>query len=96
MRLNKKNFEDEELSHELFLTTWQTNKIRNAFANNTSANITLSKAQISKITQSGGCFSSWLGSLEKKVLKDISILLARDNLPGLVTNFTSSAIDKFD
>ena len=96
MRLNNKNFEDEELSHELFLTTWQTNKIRNAFANNTSANIILSKAQISKITQSGRCFSSWLGSLEKKVLKDISILLARDNLPGLVSNFTSSAIDKFD
>ena len=96
MRLNNKNFEDEELSHELFLTTWQTNKIRNAFANNTSANIILSKAQISKITQSGRCFSSWLGSLEKKALKDISILLARDNLPGLVSNFTSSAIDKFD
>ena len=28
--LNKKNFED----NELFLTTWQTTKIRNAFANN--------------------------------------------------------------
>ena len=33
LRLNKKNFEDEELPHELFLTTRQTTKIRNAFAN---------------------------------------------------------------
>ena len=30
LRLNKKNFEDEELEHELFLTTKQTTKIRNA------------------------------------------------------------------
>ena len=34
LRLNKKNFEDEELPHELFLTTRKTAKIRNAFANN--------------------------------------------------------------
>ena len=34
IKLNKKNFEDEELPHELFLTTSQTTKIRNAFANN--------------------------------------------------------------
>ena len=34
LRLNKKNFEDEELPQELFLTTRQTAKIRNAFANN--------------------------------------------------------------
>ena len=51
LRLNKKNFEDEELPHELelFLTTRQTTKIRNAFANNK-----LSKPQISKIILSGG------------------------------------------
>ena len=30
LRLKKKNFEDEELPHELFLTTKQTTKIRNA------------------------------------------------------------------
>ena len=34
LRSNKKNFEDEELLHELFLTKKQTTKIRNAFANN--------------------------------------------------------------
>ena len=37
LRLNKKTFEDEELPHELFLTTRQTTKIRNA--NNMSTDI---------------------------------------------------------
>ena len=96
LRLNKKNFEDEELSHELFLTTRQTTKIRNAFANNMSTDIKLSKAQISKIIQSGGSFGSWLGNLGKKALTNIAIPLARDNLPGLVSNLTSNAINKFE
>ena len=96
LRLNKKNFEDEELPHELFLTTRQTTKIRNAFANNMRTDIKLSKAQISKISQSGGSFGSWLGNLGKKALTNISIPLVRDTLPGLVSNLTSSAINKFD
>ena len=45
MRITKKNFEDEELPHELFPTTWQKAKI-NAFANNVSMDIKLSKAVI--------------------------------------------------
>ena len=49
MRLNIKHCEDEELPHELFLTTRQTTKMRNAFANNMSTDIKLSTAQISKI-----------------------------------------------
>ena len=49
LRLNKKNFEDEELPHELFLTTRQTTKIRNVFPNNMSTDIKLSQVQISKI-----------------------------------------------
>ena len=44
--LNKKNFEDEELPHELFLTTRQTTKIGNVFADNMSIDIKLTKAQI--------------------------------------------------
>ena len=47
LRFNKKNFEDEELPHEFFLTETQTTKIENAFANNISTDIKLSKAQIS-------------------------------------------------
>ena len=49
LRLNKKNFEDEELPGELFLTATQTTKVRNVFANNISTDIKLSKAQIFKI-----------------------------------------------
>ena len=54
LRINKKNCEDEELPHELFLTTRQKTKIRNAFANNVSTDIKLSKAQTFKMIQSGG------------------------------------------
>ena len=37
--INKKNFEDEQFPHELFLITRQTTKIRNTLANNMSADI---------------------------------------------------------
>ena len=96
LKLNKKNFEDEELPRELFLTTKETTKIRNAFANNISTDIKLSKTQISKRIQSDGSFGSWLGNLRKKALTNIAIPLARDNLPRLVSNVTSSAINKFE
>ena len=36
LRIKRKNVEDKELPHELFLTTRQTTKIRNAFAKNMS------------------------------------------------------------
>ena len=49
LRITKKNFQDEELPHELFLKTRQKTKIRNVFAINTSTDIKLSKAQLSKI-----------------------------------------------
>ena len=96
LRINKKNFEDEELPHELFLTIRQTSKVRNAFANNMSTDIKLSNAQIFKIIQSGGSFGSWLGNLGKRALTNIVIPLARDILAGLVSNLTSNAIDKFE
>ena len=65
LRINKKNFEDEELPHKLFLTTRQTIIIRNIFPKNMSTDIKLSKTQISKIVQLGGSFGSWLGNLGK-------------------------------
>ena len=71
LRLNKKNFEDEELPREFFLATRQTTKIRNAFSNNMSTDIKLSKAQMSKISQSGESFGSWLANLGKKAQKTI-------------------------
>ena len=76
--MNQKNFEDEKLPHELFLSTEQTTKIRNAFVNKMSTDIKLSKAQISRIIQSGGSFGSWLGNLWTKALTYNAIPSARD------------------
>ena len=61
-----------------------------------SIDIKLSKVQIFKIIQSGVPFASWLGNLGKKALTNIVIPLSRDNLPGLVSNLTSNAINKFE
>ena len=44
----------------------QTPKLGNAFANNLSTDIKLSKTQISKIFQSGGSFSCWIDNLGRK------------------------------
>ena len=41
--------------HKLLLTTRQVANLRKAFANNLSVNIKLSKTQLSKIIQPGGC-----------------------------------------
>ena len=41
LRITKKNFQDKELPHELFLTTRQKTKTRNVFANNMSTNVKL-------------------------------------------------------
>ena len=95
-RLNKKDFEDEELPQELFLTTRKTTKIRNAFASNVTTDMKLSKTQISKIIQSGGFFGSWLENLREKALTNIAIPLTRDNLHRLVINLTTNAINKFE
>ena len=46
-KISKNNVEDEELTHESFLTTRQITKIRNSFTNNISTDIKLSKSQIS-------------------------------------------------
>ena len=46
--------------------------------------------------QSGGSFCSWLGTLSKKALTNVAIPLVRDNLPGLVTNIATNAINRFE
>ena len=54
LRMNLKMFDGNDLPHELLLTKRQKTKLRNAFNNNMSTDLKLSKAQISKIIQSGG------------------------------------------
>ena len=53
LRINFKIFNRNDLPYELLLTTRQKTKLRNAFYNNMSTDLRLSKAQISKIIQSG-------------------------------------------
>ena len=45
---------ENNLPHELLITTRKKKKVRNAFNNNMSTDLKLSKSQISKIIQSGG------------------------------------------
>ena len=63
LRVSLKMFDENNLRHELLLTTRQKTKIRNAFNNNMSTDIKFSKAQITKIIQSG----RFLGSLLSKL-----------------------------
>ena len=65
LRISVKMFNGNNLSHELLLTTRQKAKVRNAFNNNMSADLKLSKAQINKIIQSGRFLSKLLGPLLK-------------------------------
>ena len=58
LRIIKKNFQDEELSHELFLITRQKTKTRKIFTNKK-----LSRAQLSKIVQSGRFLDKTLGNM---------------------------------
>ena len=69
LRISLKMFNGNNLPHELLLTTRQKTKIRNAFNNNMSTDLPLSKAQILKIIQSGGFLGSLLRKLAGPLIK---------------------------
>ena len=83
-------FNSDNLPHELLLTR-QTTELRNAIENNMSTDIKLSKAQISKIIQSGGFLGKLLGPLLKTVLPLLRSVIKPLGLLGLTA--LSSAID---
>ena len=69
--------------HELLLTNRQVSSIPKAFANNSSADIKFSKAQLSKMTQSGGFLDKLLGPLLKAglpLMKSVITPLAKSVL----------------
>ena len=74
--MNLKMFDRNDLPHKLLLTTRQRTKLRNAFNNNMSTDLKLSKAQISKIIQSGGFLESLLSKLAGPLMK-VAVLLAK-------------------
>ena len=61
--------------HQLLLTNRQVANIRKAFANHSSADIKLSKTQLSKMIQSGGFLGRLLGPLLKTGLPLIKKLI---------------------
>ena len=63
--------------HKLLQIDGQVSKLSKAFANNSSANIKLSKPQLSKIVQSGG----FLGRLLEPLLKTGLPLMKSDPKP---------------
>ena len=91
LRMNARMFNSDNLPHELLLTTRQTTKLRNAIENNMSTDIKLSKAQISKIIQSGGFIGKILGPLLKTGLPLLESVIKPLGLLGLTA--PSSAID---
>ena len=68
LRINSKMFNENNLPHELLLTARQKTKLRNAF-NNMSTDLKFSKAQISKIIESGGFLGSLLSKLAGPLMK---------------------------
>ena len=91
--MSLKIFDGNDLSHELLLTTSQKTKLRNAFNNNMSTDLKLSKAQIFKITQSGGFLGSLLTKLAVPLMK-LAVPLAKDILAPLGITAAASAIDE--
>ena len=82
----------KDLSHELLLTTRQKTNLRNALNNNMSTDLMLSKAQISKIIQSGGFLPSLLSKLAGPLMK-VAIPLSKNVLAPLGITAAASAID---
>ena len=91
LRISARMFNSDNLPHKLLLTTRQTSKLRNAIGNNMSTDIKLSKAQISKISQSGGFLGKLLGPLLKTGLPLLKSVIKPLGLLGLTA--ASSAID---
>ena len=91
LRISFKMFHRNDLPHELLLTRQKT-KLRNAFNNNMSTDLKLSRAQISKIIQSGGFLGSLLSKLAGPLMK-VAISLAKNVFAPLRITATASAID---
>ena len=85
LRMNARMFNGNNLPHELFLTQRQITKLRHNIENNLHTDIKWSKAQISKIVQSGGFLGKFLSlllktglPLSKSVIKPLDLLGVTD------------------
>ena len=80
LRLGIKNFNKDELPHELLSTTRQITKLRNAINKNLATDIKLSKAQIKKLIQSGG----FLCKLSSKLAGPLALTAAMSAIDGSI------------
>ena len=92
LRKSFKIFDKNDLPHELLLTKRQKTNIRNAFNNNISTDLKLSKAQIFKIIRSRGFLGSLLSNLADPLMK-VAIPLEKNVLALLGITAAASAID---
>ena len=92
LRMSLKMLDGNDLPHELLLTTRQKTKLRNAFNNNVSTDLTLTNANISKVVQSGGFLGSLLSKLADPLMK-VAVPLARNILALLRMTAAASTID---
>ena len=92
LRLGIRNFNKDERTHELLLTTRQNTKLRNALNNNSATDIKLSKGRKKKIIQSGGFLGKLLSKLAGPLMK-VAWLLAKNVLAPLGLTAAMSAID---
>ena len=87
LRMNSKMLDGNDLPHELLLTTRQKTKLKNAFCNNMSTDL-----KLSKIIQSGRFLGSLLSKLAGPLLK-VAIPLVKNVLAPLGITAAASAID---
>ena len=81
---------------KLLLTNRQVEKLRKAFANNSSTDVKLSKTQLSKAIQSGGLLGRLLGSFLKTglpLMKNVIKALAKSVSIPLGLTAAASAAD---
>ena len=92
LRMSLKMLNGNDLPHELLLITRQKTNLRNAFKNNMSTNIKLSKVQISIIFQSGGFLGALLSKIVESLMK-VAVSLAKNSLAPLGITVAVSAIN---
>ena len=88
--------DETKFPHKLLLTNRQVSNLCKAFTNKSSTDIKLSKAQLSKIIQSGGFLGRCLGPLLKTglpLIKNVIKPLAKSVLIPLGLTAAASAAD---
>ena len=92
IRLSNKNFNKNQLIHELYLTKRQMEKLIKQIENNMSTDIKLRKVQINKIIKEGGNLGRLLMGFLPKLIKP-AISMGKNILAPLGLSVAMSAKD---